>query len=207
MRQASTRDLFAYWDVLRGSRKAPDRAEIDPGAIRASLPDVFLLGLDAQRRYPFRLAGTSVCALFGRELRDTAFQALWSPTGAVAMAKLVQCVIDDSAGAVTGITGRNEDGDMVDLEMILLPLASRDGGRARVIGAVSAPRPPYWLGIRPVVTLQSGGVRFVGPAVDTPSARKLVAGRDNPLAGPGFVVYPAGAPHTNSTKSSGLTGR
>jgi hypothetical protein len=108
MRQASTRDLFAYWNALRGSRKAPDRAEIDPGAIRSSLPDVFLLRLDAQHRYPFRIAGTSVCALFGHELRDTAFQALWSPTGGIAMAMLLQCVIDDSAGAVTGITGRNE---------------------------------------------------------------------------------------------------
>jgi hypothetical protein len=207
MRQASTRDLFAYWDALRGSRKAPDRSEIDPGAIRASLPDVFLLGLDAQRRYPFRLAGTSVCALFGRELRDTAFSALWSQTGGVAMTKLVQCLIDDSAGAVTGITGRNEDGDMVDLEMILLPLTCRDSERARLIGAVSAPRPPYWLGIRPVLTLQSGGVRFVGPAVETAFARKFVAGRDNPLAGPGFVVYPARSRKANSTETSGLTGR
>jgi hypothetical protein len=43
MRQASTRDLFGYWNALRGSRKAPDRSEINPGEIRASLPDVFLL--------------------------------------------------------------------------------------------------------------------------------------------------------------------
>ena len=73
MRQPSTRELFGYWDRLRGSRQAPDRSEIDPGAIRTSLPDLFLLGLDAERLYPFRLAGMSVCALFGRELRDAAF--------------------------------------------------------------------------------------------------------------------------------------
>jgi hypothetical protein len=207
MRQASTRELFAYWDALRGSRKAPDRREIDPGAIRAILPDVFLLGLDVQRHYRFQLAGTSVCALFGRELRDTAFSTLWSPTCGLAMAKLVQCVIDDCAGALTDITGSNEDGDTVDLEMILLPLICRDSERARLIGAVSAPRPPYWLGIRPVLTLQTGGLRFVGPAVETAFARKFVAGRENPLAGPGFVVYPAGPRQANSTESSGLTGR
>lgn len=207
MRQASTRELFAYWDALRGSRKAPDRREIDPGAIRAILPDVFLLGLDVQRHYRFQLAGTSVCALFGRELRDTAFSTLWSPTCGLAMAKLVQCVIDDCAGALTDITGSNEDGDTVDLEMILLPLICRDSERARLIGAVSAPRPPYWLGIRPVLTLQTGGLRFVGPAVETAFARKFVAGRENPLAGPGFVVYPAGPRKANSTESSGLTGR
>src|SRR5262245_34820287 len=144
MRQPSTRDLFAYWNVLRGTRNAPDRSEIDPGAIRASLPDVFLLGLDATQRYPFRLAGMSVCALFGRELRDTAFTALWAPAAEPAMAKLVQSVIDDSIGVVTGITGRNEVGQTLDLELLLLPLSCRDGQRARVIGALSAPHAPYW---------------------------------------------------------------
>lgn len=78
MRQASSRDLFAYWNVLRGTRNAPDRSEIDPGAIRVSLPDVFLLGFDPARSFPFRLAGMAVCALFGRELRDSPFTALWA---------------------------------------------------------------------------------------------------------------------------------
>jgi hypothetical protein len=206
MRQPSSRDLFAYWDALRGTRPAPDRSEIDPGAIRASLPDVFLLGFDPARRYPFRLAGMSVCALFGRELRDTAFTALWAPAAEPAMAKLVQCVIDDCIGAVTAITGENETGQTLDLELLLLPLICRDGERARVIGALSASTPPYWLGIRPVQTLQAGDMRFVGPAVDG-AGRKFVAGRANLLTGPGFVVYPAIPRQPYSTKSSGLTDR
>lgn len=206
MRQPSSRDLFAYWDALRGTRPAPDRSEIDPGAIRASLPDVFLLGLDPARSYPFRLAGMSVCALFGRELRDSAFTALWTPTAAPAIAKLVQCVIDDCIGAVTAITGQNETGQTLELELLLLPLTCRDGERARVIGALSTASPPYWLGIRPVQTLEDGDVRFVGPAVDG-AGRKFVAGRANLLKGPGFVVYPAMPRLPNSTKSAGLTDR
>lgn len=189
MRQPSSRDLFAYWNVLRGDRTAPDRSEIDPGAIRTSLPDLFMLGLDPARRYPFRLAGMSVCALFGRELRDTAFASLWAPPAEPAMAKLLQGVVNDSIGAVTGVVGRNEAGQSLELELLLLPLNCRDGERARVIGALSAPQPPYWLGVRPVLTLQAGDVRFVGPAVD--GGRKFVAGHQNLLTGPGFVVYPA----------------
>lgn len=190
MKQASTRDLLAYWNVLRGTRNAPDRSEIDPGAIRASLPDVFLLGLDAARRYPFRLAGMAVCALFGRELRDTDFAELWSPSSEPVMAKLVQSIIDDCCGVVTTVTGRNEAGQSLELELLMLPLTCRDGERARLIGALSAPQPPYWLGIRPIQTVQAGDVRFVGPAVDG-AGRKFVAGHVNPLRGPGFVVYPA----------------
>jgi hypothetical protein len=192
MRQPSIRNLFVYWDSLRGSRLAPDRSEIDPGEIRSCLPAVFILGMDAQRRYPFRLAGTSVCALFGRELRDTAFSALWSPSGEVTIRQLLRCVVEESAGAVTAITGRNEDGARLELELILLPLTCRDGERARLIGALACPSPPVWLGVRPVLTLEAGNVRFVGPGVEAASARGFVAGAANPLIGSGFVVYPAG---------------
>jgi hypothetical protein len=162
-----------------------------PGEIRSSLPAVFILGLDAERRYPFRLAGTSVCALFGRELRNTGFSALWSPSGEIAIKQLLQCIVEESAGAVTAITGRNEDGDSLELEMILLPLTCRDGERARLIGALACPSPPVWLGSRPVLSLQSGNVRFVGPAVEAASAREFAAGAANPLSGSGFVLYPA----------------
>lgn len=88
------------------------------------------------------------------------------------------------------VTGRNEAGQALDLELLLLPLTCRDGERARVIGAISTPNPPYWLGLRPLTALQAGDVRFVGPAVEG-HGRKFVAGRQNPLKGPGFVVYPA----------------
>lgn len=192
MRQASTRELFSYWNTLRGSRGAPDRSEINPGEIRTSLPDVFLLGFDAEHRCPFRIAGTSVCALFGRELRGTRFTALWSPAGELAITELVRSVVEDSAGAVAAVTGRNQDGALLDLEMILLPLTCRDGMRARLIGAISCLRPPFWLGTRPVLTLNLGDVRFVGAAVETATARGFVAGAPNPLTGNGFVLYPAG---------------
>ena len=191
MRQPSIRSLFVYWDWLRGSRPAPDRSEIDPGEIRSDLPAVFILGMDAERRYPFRLAGTSVCALYGRELRDTAFSALWSPSSEVEITQLLRCVVEESAGAVTAVTGRNEDGARLDLEMILLPLTCRDGERARLIGALACPSPPVWLGVRPVLALETGNVRFVGPAVEGATARGFVASAASPLSGSGFVLYPA----------------
>jgi hypothetical protein len=207
MRQASTSDLFGYWNALRGSRKAPDRSEINPGEIRASLPDVFLLGLDAQRRHPFRLAGTMVCALFGRELRGTHFSALWSPAGEIAMTNLVQCVIEDFVGAVTAVTGRNQDGAVLDLEMILLPLTCHDGMRTRLIGAIACPRPPFWFGIRPVLTLQCGDVRFVGPEVETAATGRFVAGGATSSTGGGYVFHPAEPQPRISRNISGLTVR
>ena len=70
MKHAATRALYAYWDRCRGDRAAPDRADIEPGAIRHVLGDTFIVTFDAKAGHPFRLAGTRICALFGGELEE-----------------------------------------------------------------------------------------------------------------------------------------
>ena len=78
MKHAATRMLFSYWDALRGERAAPDRGEIEPGEIRHILADTFILeNEDGPAR--FRLAGTRLCALFGCELKNAPFSAIWDP--------------------------------------------------------------------------------------------------------------------------------
>ncbi|TXM87718.1 PAS domain-containing protein, partial [Methylobacterium sp. WL122] len=70
MKHPTSRMLYSYWDRLRGQRCAPERSEIEPGAIRHLLADSLILELDMPHRTAtLRLAGTRVCALFGRELR------------------------------------------------------------------------------------------------------------------------------------------
>src|SRR5687768_13653867 len=73
VKHSSTRDLYGYWNMRRGTRAAPERADIDPTAIPRVLADTFLLGIDASGDYVYRLAGTRVCALFCRELRGEDF--------------------------------------------------------------------------------------------------------------------------------------
>ena len=63
MKHPSNREFFAYWDQKRGDGRAPDRTDIEPGAVRGLLGDIFVLSYDASAGYPFRVAGTRVCAL------------------------------------------------------------------------------------------------------------------------------------------------
>src|ERR1700741_1751355 len=62
---------------LRGTRSAPERGDLDPGAIRGVLADTFVLDFDASRGFPFRIAGSRANALFLKELRGLSFLALW----------------------------------------------------------------------------------------------------------------------------------
>jgi hypothetical protein len=99
MKNASTRLVFEYWDGLRGERAAPERGEIEPGALRHALADTFVLENEPIGPV-FRLAGTRLCALIGQELRGRAFTALWADVEAQGdMRRLVQTVMDESAGA------------------------------------------------------------------------------------------------------------
>src|SRR6266478_3214259 len=86
MKQASSRELFGYWAARRGTKSAPERGEIEPSAIRRALGDVFILEFDRQDGHPFRLAGTRVCALFGRELKNEQFLNLWDPPSRLGLA-------------------------------------------------------------------------------------------------------------------------
>ena len=120
MKHAASRELYAYWQEKRGTRPAPERTEIEPGAIRGVLADAFVLALDRGASHPIRLAGTRMCALFGREIKGESFLDLWASTNRPTMEGLLSILSDECTGTVAGASGRNENGEL---------------GRARTVAA------------------------------------------------------------------------
>ena len=78
MKHPSSRAFFAYWDKKRGTARAPDRSDIDPAGVRELLGDIFVLSCEPKLGFPFRVAGTRVCALAGRDLKDQSFAAMFT---------------------------------------------------------------------------------------------------------------------------------
>ena len=72
MKAAATKELFGYWNRLRGARAAPERSDVDPVAIRGALGDVFILEVDATYGFPFRLSGSRICAILSSRTRTGA---------------------------------------------------------------------------------------------------------------------------------------
>jgi hypothetical protein len=164
MKHPSSRMLFSYWDALRGERAAPERGEIEPGEIRHILADTFILEIDPDRQARFRLGGTRLCALFGREVRGEALHALWPVDAQDEMQHFIDIVIDEMAGLVVGIVGTTDQDARIDLEMILLPLRHQGKTHARVMGALSPAVIPPWIGIYPVTQLQTVSHRVIWPS-------------------------------------------
>lgn len=187
MKNASTKLVFDYWDALRGDRAAPERGEIEPGALRHALADTFVLENEPIGPV-FRLAGTRLCALIGRELRGRAFTALWPDVEAQGdMRRLVQTVMDESAGAVAGLSGKSVTGTPIYLELLLLPLRYRGRTHARVLGSLSPALSPDWLGLDTIESMRMISLRMLWPAA---AARPPVAPRR--AEPPRLVVLPGG---------------
>jgi hypothetical protein len=170
MKHSTTRMLFAYWDSLRGERLAPERGEIEPGHIRHILADTFILEVGQDKKpgqdqsTMFRLAGTRMCALFGRELKMVDFHHLWSDDEKREAGKLVDVVSHETAGIVAGLTATTTHGHTIDLEMLLLPLRHRGKTHSRILGALSPLTIPTWMGVEHVKDMKTLSIRIIWPS-------------------------------------------
>ncbi|NVO17533.1 MAG: PAS domain-containing protein [Rhodoplanes sp.] len=163
MKHPSSRELFQYWTTLRGRRRAPERDEIDPGALRKILGDSFVITFDERAGHPVRLAGTRLCGLFCRELKGTPFVGLWDEESRPLLRSLVAGVADEAAGVVVGASGLTAGEPPLPIEMVLLPLAHRASLHARLLGVLAPLQTPYWLGIERVTAMSIGTFRNLVP--------------------------------------------
>ena len=151
-------------EPAQGQPPAPERGDIDPTEIRHALGDTFMLAADFVDQLRFRLAGTRVCALFCREIKGEAFAEIWDVASRKADQRAHDAMVEEEhVGAVAGLIAHTEEGDVAELEMLLLPLAHSGHARIRALGVLAPTVPPYWLGAQPVAGLELVTVRHIGP--------------------------------------------
>ena len=124
MKHPSNQEFFAYWDEKRGDARAPDRSDFQPDAVRELLGDIFVLACDEANRYPFRVAGTRLSALLGRDLKGQSFPELFEAGDRRDMEDIVTAVTEDLLAVVAGITATSAEG-LTHLELLLLPFNHR----------------------------------------------------------------------------------
>jgi hypothetical protein len=180
MKHPSSREFFAYWDAKRGDARAPDRSEIEPGAVRELLGDIFVLSYDNEAGYPFRVAGTRVGALLGRDLKDTSFSALFALDSRREIEEIVTYVAEEMLAAIAGITATSEDGTTAHLELLLLPFNNRAHAPISLTGVLA----PFESNLGTIRDFQVTSWRYLHrPQKLVPRAlRRLAIAR-------GFMVY------------------
>lgn len=154
--------LFQYWNRLRDGRPAPKRTEVEPADIKTLLADTFILEKDTRGEAVFRLAGTRLCAIYGRELKGFSFPSLWREKDQRLMARLIHGVFRQKSVVLVTYEGFSHAGRSVKFELLVLPL---DGGaeHPRCLGVISAAEKPFWLGADPIADALIDSLRVIDP--------------------------------------------
>ncbi|MFZ5731525.1 MAG: PAS domain-containing protein [Pseudomonadota bacterium] len=158
MKHVATREFFAHWDQARGTALAPDRVDLAPEPVRHLLADVFVLATDTPE-YPFRVAGTRVCALTGRDLKNESFTALFEGASRTEVADLVAVVADETLPTIAGVTAAAADGRTVPMELLLLPFSARAHTPTSLTGILV----PFEQGTLPLTSFQLTTWRHIHP--------------------------------------------
>jgi hypothetical protein len=164
MRNRATEEILNYWNGLRGSRPAPLRSELDPSALRHFLPNLFIINASAPGPLAFALAGTRICELFDRELRNTDYRSVWAESAGPRPKEIIDNVLLYERAALLEVRLSPDREDHA-YDLLLMPLRSvgHAGGRAsdRVLGALTPRVPTVSPRLMPVETLLLENWAFV----------------------------------------------
>ncbi len=170
MKHGSTRALYNYWMRLRKDRPAPERRDIEPADIRQILPDVYILEYESNSVSRFRLAGTRVCALYGRELKGENICTMWHGRTQRTFARLLDGMRGDPVGAVVGFDAVTQKNNTIACELLALPLLHLGNIHSRVIGVIVPTTPTPLAGLGKITSQQLTSLRYLFPATDKPFA-------------------------------------
>jgi hypothetical protein len=144
--------LFSYWNKVRGNRATPRRFEIEPGKIASVLSSTFILERIDAETYRYRLAGTSVCEIFGAELRGTNFLDGWSSQDRLALIRHLAALAKQGAVEIIHMEAAAAARSSTPFEVLLLPLRHTGEEIDRVLGVLAPLEPPHWLGELPLAS-------------------------------------------------------
>ncbi|NWG46405.1 MAG: PAS domain-containing protein [Alphaproteobacteria bacterium] len=164
------RQLLAAWRAAKGDREVPQRAGIDPVSLGAALPAVFLLDSLSADQLRIRLAGSPLCALYGRELRGSNFLEFWRGDCRRTVRALIPNLLAMPAAGILDTRVELLSGPAIDMSVFLLPLADDQGEPTLLIGTANPGPRILSSGDAPVVRQMLRGIRLLDPDQPGPAA-------------------------------------
>jgi len=172
MRQNKTKQMLSYWMELFKEAQTvdssfdhpiwPDRSDIQPAQCRTLLGDMFILE-PKNHQLTYRLAGTKLCGMFGKELKKEEFSVPFKGADKRSAQDWVERLGEDNYIVLISSFGLNEQGERINLETLLMPLSHNGIRGSRILGITCPCDDPYWLGSEPIVEQVIRSVRILRP--------------------------------------------
>lgn len=134
MSHSNTARMLGYWQERRGDEPAPRRAAIDPADFADVVTQAFVIGRERPGAYPFRLAGALLDDLHRGPLVGLDFVQLWAGPDRPRIQAAVEAALARRRSLIATARGRSLSGAEAKLEMLLAPLAGRQGRIDRLLG-------------------------------------------------------------------------
>ena len=166
MKHKTSEKLYQYWNHVRGERSAPNRFEIEPSKIAGILPTTFILERLSAQVYRFRLAGTRMCEIFGKELRGTDFLEGWPSDDRLLLIRNLSILTNQAATALIRFQATAGGEKAIELELLLLPLFHTQKKIDRILGCCSPLDGPGWLGDKPLLSKRLTANELVWPSLN-----------------------------------------
>jgi hypothetical protein len=132
-----SRRLFAHWESLRAERAYPNREEFTFEPVKDLMPDMVVLERDAARGgYRFRLAGSRVCALFGKNLTSSDALAGWDAFEASILSNHFELALENFQPVLMRMRLLTDIGLTLATELIAMPIRARESNRVQLIGGL-----------------------------------------------------------------------
>lgn len=193
-----SRKLFAHWEMIRGERACPAREEFAFGPIKELLPDMVLIERDAAGHgYRFRLAGSNVCALFGRNLTSSDVLLGWDAFEASILAAHFDKALTDGQPVIARMRLLTDTGQALAAELVVMPIQARNSGRIQLIGGLFSFREMgksshKSIRVRELVSARAIWTEHEGPAVQELVDRILAAPALRPAGRPLLKIFEGG---------------
>ncbi len=208
MRHSVSKELYAYWNRLRGARAAPDRSDIDPAEIRHVLADSFIVEVEPACVFPIRLCGTRMNALWLSDQKGKSFLDLWRAEDRHNVAAALLTVVDGATPVVAGALACppivNDDRSAakiaefdrdLNLELLLLPLRHFGKTHSRLLGSLSSSNQTSWFGREVAAPLYLKSLRVIRAHEQNPTAQSSAVGHSPRAAArpaPQLIVHEGG---------------
>ena len=132
-----SRALFRYWESIRGEQAAPSRRDINLRSIGNYVPSLYIMESAADRRSMiYRLAGSSICNLFKRQLTGAPAFKDWPHFERETAQRLLEGVVASLQPCAIRFRLSTPQGHRIGTELIALPILAKTPGIVHVFGSI-----------------------------------------------------------------------
>ncbi|HEY4031397.1 MAG TPA: PAS domain-containing protein [Caulobacteraceae bacterium] len=175
MSHSNTARMLGYWEGQRGQGGCPLRSSIDPAAFAEMVTQAFVVGRVGVGAYAFRLAGALLEDLHGYPLSGLGFMSLWAPADRPRLQAAIEAAVSRRRSLIASAHGRSLQGSEARLEILLAPLAGRQGQVDRLLGLYQPTSPLFHLKGQRIERLFLQDIAFADGGESVPSPLRLAA--------------------------------